>query len=154
MIKYLITIIFITLLPSISHSLEAPVDMKEFNANCPANKLCPELEKQYEACKNNPNSGACLKYIEIFKKLVPAYDCQRATDHIPDKDYIVPAIWMCRPRPNRLWDYIVLLSESEIPEVKEFFASPEFRSILDGEFAEVFFDKSLEKETELKTIKR
>ena len=36
MIKHLIIFLFITLLPSLANSLEAPSDMKKFNVNCPA----------------------------------------------------------------------------------------------------------------------
>lgn len=144
-------IFLITLWPFNILSDEAPMDMKEFNVDCPAEKLCPELENQYQVCKVKPNSDACLKYIEIFKKLVPIYDCQRPYDHTLEKDYIVPAFWLCAPQKQ--WDYIELLSELEINEAKEFFASPEFRSILDGELAEGFFEKSVKKESELKAVK-
>ena len=127
---------------------EAPPGMRKFNMNCPARKLCPELDSHYQLCKNNPNSKACLKYIGIFKKLIPTYDCQRSYDHTSTKDYIVPAFWLCDK--EKLWDYIELLSKLDDQDAQEFFASSDFRSILDGELAEGFHDMSLNRESVLK----
>jgi len=126
---------------------EATSDMNKFNVTCPAKELCPKFERQYQSCKDNPHSEACLNYIAIFKKLVPRYDCQRPFDHTPTKDYIVPAFWLCDEEKS--WDYIELLSRLDIQEAQEFFASSDFRSILDGELAEGFYDMSLKKEAVL-----
>ena len=146
--RYLLILSLLLFLPFTVFGDEAPSDMHEFNITCPAKKICPDLDKEYQSCKDNSNLVACLKYIETLKKLIPIYDCQRPFDHTPEKDYIVPAFWLCNER--KLWDYIELLSNLTIKEAQELFSSSNFRSILDGELAEGFYYLSVKREKALK----
>ncbi len=131
---------------------EAPENMKQFNTNCPAKELCPEFDRCYERCKDSHDADTCLGYVRLFEKLTPTYDCQRPFDHTPTKDYIVPAFWLCNEQKS--WDYSDLLSKLTFPGAQEFFSSPQFRSILDGETAEGFYDLSIQKEKTLKENKK
>ena len=132
----------------------APSGMKEFNKICPAQKLCPDLEKYYQACKKKPNSEVCNKFIDTMKQLSPVYDCQRSFD----KQYIVPAIWLCGENRRETGasyteTYYELLSKLKLKEAKEYFASPLFRNVLDGHMAEEYYDKSERLEKQLNKTK-
>jgi hypothetical protein len=86
---------------------------------------------------------------------MPEYDCQRPFDSAPDKNYIVPAIWLSGD--GALDDYVGLLYRLAIPKgklyaqsyfaaataaAKSLFGSAKFRAILDGELAETYADRS------------
>ncbi len=127
-------------------------NLTELNINCPAERLCPDLEKYYQACKKNPDTKPCVGFVELMKQLSPTYDCSRSFD----KGYIVPAIWLCDQNKdipfthlNLRMDgepytesYYKLLSELNVKEAREYFASPLFRSVLDGHPAEEYYKKS------------
>ena len=119
---------------------EAPPGMTTFNRTCPAPKLLPELESAYGACVKQ-DAGACDRFVNVFRQLLPEYDCQRRFDATPKVNYIVPAIWLAgEPALHR---YFKLLSTLKAPKARELFASAEFRAVLDGEFAEMYREKSL-----------
>jgi len=146
--SYILFLLLIIPTLTLAFSEEAPKDMTKFNITCPAKELCPLLDQAFESCYTTKKEEVCSIYIQIFKKLVDNYDCQRSFDNTPTKKYIVPAYWICDA--SKSWAYIELLSKLELPEAQEFFASSEFRSILDGEIAEGFIDLSLERERKLK----
>ena len=150
MSKLLKIMIIILLLssPFEMSAMKAPKEMKKFNMVCPAQELCPLLDQAFDSCYSTNKAQVCSTFVYIFKKLIPTYDCQRAVDHTPSADYIVPGIYICSH--EKQWNYFEMLSKLEIPEAEELFASPEFRSILDGEFGEGFRDLSLNKEKEIK----
>jgi len=114
-------------------------------------------ERYYQACKKNPDTEVCIKFVEIMKQLSPTYDCSRSFD----RGYIVPAIWLCGE--NRRDDgasytesYYELLSKLKLKEAREYFSSPLFRSVLDGHMAEEYYKKSetLEKQSKKKKSKK
>lgn len=122
---------------------------RRYNIVCPASRLCPDLEKYYQACRSENEPNICNSFVATFRKLAGKYDCQRSLDHTPTADYIVPAVWVCREVLNIgktrsiFEEYIVVLQKLSSSEARCFFASPEFRGILDGEYAELFYEKSL-----------
>ena len=126
---------------------EAPSQMSRFNQTCPAPRLLPELERSYQACVAN-RANACERFVVVFKQLLPEYDCQRSFDVTPKGKYIVPAIWLADDR--LLGQYLELLAGLETGAARELFASPQFRAVLDGDFAEIYKDKSLAAERQLK----
>lgn len=149
-------LLILLLLPIDAIAEMAPSGMKEFNKICPAQKLCPDLEQYYQACSKKPNSEVCIKFIEAMKQLSPVYDCQRSFD----KQYIVPAIWLCDEKRREAGasyavteTYYELLSNLKLKEAKEYFASPLFRSVLDGYMAEEYYDKSERLEKQLNKAK-
>jgi hypothetical protein len=96
---YLKTIFVLTLmfLCVNCYATEVSDSITQFNAKCPAQKLGPIIDNYYHEChsgmiKNEYNS--CEKFIEVFKELMPEYDCARPIDLSGDKKYIVPAIWL------------------------------------------------------------
>jgi hypothetical protein len=126
---------------------EAPMGMSDFNRTCPAPKVLPMLETSYQGCVAR-ELHACDTFVTLFRQLLPEYDCQRAFDATPKAKYVVPAIWLAgEPALDR---YLRLLSQLSNPSARELFASPEFRAILDGEFAETYLDKSRALEKQLK----
>lgn len=149
---YAIALFLVISLTLTAFAAEAPKNMKEFNINCPAKDICHQFDKYYQLCKQNRDSDTCLRYIQLFKKLAPAYDCQRPFDHTPTKDYIVPAFWLCNEEKS--WDYIDLLSKLTLSDAQKFFSSSQFRSILDGETAEGFYDLSIQRAEILKQNKK
>lgn len=132
------------LLASAASAATAPHGMTEFNKLCPAARVCPDLEDAYEKCKPTRAREKCLDFIVAFKQLTPVYDCQRPFDHTDKVDYIVPALWLC-DHGTRLAS-LDLLSKLKEPEARAFFASKEFRTVLDGETAELYYDKSVKLE--------
>lgn len=103
----------------------------ELNKTCPAQQLCPDLEKYYQGCRKKPDTKDCINFIETMKKLSPAYDCSRSFD----KGGIVPAIWLCGENRRESGadyteSYYELLFKLKIKEAKEYFASPLFRVCL------------------------
>ena len=132
---------------------------RRYNIVCPATRLCPDLEKYYQACKSENEPNVCNSFVATFRKLAGKYDCQRSFDHTPTADYIVPAVWVCREGLNIgetrsiFEEYIVFLQKLNSGEARCFFASPEFRGILDGEYAELFYEKSLSAEKTIKDLR-
>jgi hypothetical protein len=144
-----ISIVIVILLTSVfGIAKEAPKGMTEFNVTCPAGELCPLLELSFDSCKSSKKEQVCSIFVEIFKNLVDDYDCQRPFDNTPTKNYIVPAVWLCGS--SELWDYVELLSNLEYPDAQDFFASSEFRSILDGALGQRFREQSRKTEKMLK----
>jgi len=127
----------------------------QFNVECPARRLCPDLEKYYQTCSRTHASEACDSFVKIFRQLAPKYDCQRSFDHTPTKDYTVPAVWVCKEilaagqgAPD-LYEYIKLLQKLRSNDARSFFASADFRSVLDGEYAETYIGPSLQAEKDM-----
>lgn len=126
------------------------------NLTCPAKKLLPQLDREYHECHGlYGGEESCLKFIEAYKKLLPKYDCAYIDDY--GSAVSVPAIFMTRSA-GAFSDYTDLLmllslskeynfSEERMPkavyEARMVFGSKQFRSILDGDFAETYFDPSL-----------
>jgi hypothetical protein len=125
--------------------------MKQFIQSCPANELCPLLDQTYSECLKTRKEPVCSTYVFVFSRLMPVYDCQRWVDHTPEKDYLVPAIYLCEQ--VRIWNYMELLSVLQFKEAQLLFSSPEFRSILSGEYGEGFRDLSEQREKSLKNLK-
>jgi hypothetical protein len=127
----------------------------QFNVECPARRLCPDLDKYYQTCARTHASEACDSFVKIFRQLVPKYDCQRSFDHTPTKDYTVPAVWVCgevlaaRGERPIFEESIKLLQELRSYDARSFFGSAEFRSILDGELAETYPGTSLQAEKDM-----
>jgi hypothetical protein len=124
---------------------EAPSTMTKFNQVCPAKRLLPQLETQYQSCKRN-QPVACEQFVATFRELLPEYDCQRPFDATPTVNYIVPAIWLSRDHDK----YVALLSKLKVRSAQELFASPELRRTLDGHIAEMYLDQSEELEKKLR----
>ena len=127
----------------------------QFNVECPARRLCPDLDKYYQTCSRTHASEACDSFVKIFRQLVPKYDCQRSFDHTPTKDYTVPAVWVCgeilaaRGERPIFEESIKLLQELRSNDARSFFGSADFRSILDGELAETYPGTSLQAEKDM-----
>ncbi len=127
----------------------------QFNVECPAKRLCPDLEKYYQTCSRDHASEACDYFVKIFRQLVPRYDCQRSFDHTPTKDYTVPAVWVCgeilaaRYERPIFEESIKLLQKLRSNEARSFFGSVDFRSVLDGEYAETYVGHSIQAEKDL-----
>jgi hypothetical protein len=114
---------------------------------CPAQQLCPLIAAQFTTCTKEHDRTACRAFVESFRKLTARYDCRRSLDTAP-----VPAAWLCEqtdPKGDVLFRYIDLLRSLDSLEAKRFFASPQFRGILDGHLAETYLKQSLEQEKRL-----
>lgn len=128
------------------YATEASNSIKQFNSKCPAQKLGPFIDNYYHEChsgmtKNEYNS--CERFVEVFKELMPEYDCARAIDMSGVKKYIVPAIWLLGD--GQFSDYHALVhdlvfkkmySGSKYEKVRKeataLFFSEEFKSVLDA----------------------
>jgi hypothetical protein len=127
------------------YATEAGKSVTQFNAKCPVPKLGPLIDKYYHEChsgmiKNEYNS--CERYIEVFKELMPEYDCARAIDMSGVKTYIVPAIWLLGD--GQFSDYHALIHDLVFKkmcsgreyakarkEARALFFSEEFKIVLD-----------------------
>lgn len=140
---------------ALSLSAEAPPSMTVFNKACPSVKLAPVIDHAYHECANGYMNGSCETFIRTFRELIPTYDCQRPFDSTPTKQYIVPAIWLSGTA--ELEDYVKLLARMADPKDWLFskpdlskvtaqgvalFGSKEFRSVLDGDLAEEYLERS------------
>jgi hypothetical protein len=128
------------------YATEAGKSITQFNVKCPAQKLGPLIDNYYHEChngmiKNEYNS--CERYVEIFKELMPEYDCARPIDMSGDKKYVVPAIWLLGA--GQFSDYHALIhdlvfkkmySRGEYAKARKaataLFFSEEFRRVLDA----------------------
>lgn len=135
------------------------------NFTCPAKKLLPQLDTDYHECHAlYGGEESCLRFIETYKKLLPKYDCEYTDDY--GGTWNNPAIFMARS-PGAFEDYTNLLmrlslaeeynfSEVRMPkavhEARIVFGSKKFRNILDGDFAESYFDQSLKIAKKLRKI--
>jgi hypothetical protein len=77
-----------------------------------------------------------------LRELAPRYDCKRSFDTAP-----VPAVWVCDEMSRGLYPTPMekaaeTLSKLKSKKGRRFFASPEFRSTLDGDIAEQYLSKS------------
>ncbi len=113
-------------------------------SNCPAASLCESLHQQYLLASKG-DKQATKEFLVLFMKLVPKYDCMRSFDTAP-----VPAIWLCGD-DIQFEAYCQFVADSEDRDLKRFFASPEFRSVLDGAVAEFYYKRSEEAEQKLKS---
>jgi hypothetical protein len=125
---------------ALAHGAEAPAEMKQFNIHCPALGLAREFDRAYHQCNNGYENGSCKRFVELFRELLPEYDCQRPFDATPDKKFVVPAIWVIGDAEHE--DYVRLLSRMKMPEAKALFASKEFQDTLDGALAEQYLPLS------------
>ena len=119
--------------------------MTKFNQACPAQRLLPKLENEYQSCVRK-QSPACERFVAVYRELLPEYDCQRPYDATPTVNYVVPAIWLAKDNEK----YVELLSKIQLESARTLFASPEFRRTLDGYVAEMYRDKSEMREQELR----
>jgi hypothetical protein len=147
---------------------EAPASMHEFNVKCPTKALAPVLDRAYHECNNGYDiaDGSCQKFVDVYRQLLPEYDCQRPFDAGP-KPYIVPAIWLVGDAAME--DYVRLLwrmaSQKDkmfrdkfsngsfskaVSDARVLFASVEFRNTLDGALAEEYVGRTKQIERELK----
>ena len=84
-----------------------PHGKQQFNITCPAKQLQPELDAAYHDCSNDlGGSVKCERFVEIYRKLLPKYDCQYTDDN--GIDWHVPALFMARS-PGAVEDYTRLL---------------------------------------------
>jgi hypothetical protein len=105
-----------------------------------------KINEAYKACLKNPEDKLkANRFVRLLKKTMYKYDCRRNYDFSP-----IPAWWLCGEGkdyqkvssyddPNK-WFH--LLSKLKIKEARELFGSELFRSTLDGEIAEMYFEDS------------
>ena len=112
---------------------------------CPTKELCPLYSETLDKCEKNNKSKSCSDFIDLYKKLVPKYDCKRSFDKEP-----VPAIWLCDEgtyaSTGPFERGVALLAKLKSKKARIFFGSPELRSTLDGDVAEEYRKKSLKAE--------
>jgi hypothetical protein len=83
------------------------------------------------------------EFVDLFRKMLPVYDCQRSFDHVSrKKNYIVPALWLCHE--DKMESYVSILFSHADEYVKRLLGSAEFRSVLDGYLAETYYNSSIE----------
>lgn len=150
--------------PLLSEAIEASKDMKEFNVKCPVKQLREEFDNYYHECNVGyiKKDGGCPKFLELFWKFLPEYDCQRPFDKTATTNYVVPALWLLGAAHE---DYIKLLwtissnkgnkysnslDGNIVEKAQELFASKQFRNVLDGETAEEYLERSEKLEAKLK----
>lgn len=141
--KRLLLVLPIFLAAEIVSGKEAPPTMTKFNQDCPYQKLRPTLETLFSFCKSG-NASSCKTFVKTFRALTVVSDCQRTLDATPRVNYIVPAIWLAGD--GKLEDYVQLVANLSMNEAKVLFASPAFRSVLDGVLAEQWLEESLKAE--------
>jgi hypothetical protein len=100
---------------------------------CPAPTVLPILERAYQSCASSRRQ--CTLFVEAFREVIPRYDCKRDFDTAP-----VPAIWLAGDR--QFEKYVALVARLRTPGARKLFASPEFRSVLDGDVAEQYGNRS------------
>jgi len=128
---------------------EVGESITQFNVQCPAQRLGPSIDNYYHECHSGVVSirneyNSCERYLEVFKELMPEYDCARPIDMSGNKKYFVPAIWLLGP--GQFSDYHALVhdlvfkkmySRNDYAKARQeattLFFSEEFRRVLDAE---------------------
>jgi hypothetical protein len=129
------------------YATQVSKSMTQFNIKCPAQRLGPVIDNYYHECRSGivvrNKYNSCEKFIEVFKELMPEYDCARDFDITGEEKYIVPAIWLLGD--EKFSDYHALVhdlvfekmySSKEFAEARKeasaLFFSKEFRDVLDA----------------------
>jgi hypothetical protein len=103
---------------------------------CPAKRECPVLVKTMHECKADPHEASCRGFMESLHQLTPRAHCRRAFDTDP-----VPAIWLCdeiTQQTGTLGEAMYLLKSLKFKKAVDYYKSAEFRSVLDGAYAEEY----------------
>ena len=119
----------------------------QFNVQCPAQRLGPLIDNYYHECHSGmtrPGYNSCERFVAVFEKLMPEYDCARPIDISEPTKYTVPAIWLLGN--GQFSDYHALIhdlvfkkmySGSEYANARRkaaaLFFSEEFKRVLDAE---------------------
>ena len=104
--------------------------------SCPMPHLRDKIVIAYDDCLKNPyDMDKERTFVNLFEKSLHRYDCRRSYDYKP-----VPAWWLCAYEETDKW--LRLLSQMKSLEAKKLFGSSLFRSTLDGEYAEEYYEKS------------
>jgi len=128
-----------------SPAINTPAQTETDN-RCEALPLCAEYEESFKACSLDNKSNRCDKFIELFEKLAQKKDCSYKNDLTLGA---IPAIWKCdegREYPKQIFIHsCILLNKlaTTKQQAQDLFISDLFRSVLSGESAEAFQDKSL-----------
>ena len=115
------------------------------NQGCPFVNLAPTLDATYHECSHGFQNGSCEKFVDVFSKLLPRFDCQRSFDRDP-----VPAVWLVGSAA--LEDYVHLLSKLKTRAARKLFGSAQFRDVLDGALAEDYGPLSRKTERQLRKV--
>jgi hypothetical protein len=114
----------------------------DHEGDCPAKELCPVLVRDMRRCTAAPRSKSCDVFIDTAGRLTSPYHCRRKFDFEP-----VPAIWVCdEVVPSSvegstvLGNTMHLLKRMKSAKARQFYLSGNFRSVLDGAFAEEYMD--------------
>lgn len=113
---------------------------------CPSKEIFGKLRKAYADAKSSPkDKEKVTQFVNLIKVILPKYDCRRDFDNDP-----VPAWYLCGEKGTKevcghsdVWNWFTFLAKSKMKTAKQLFGSKEFRSTLDGETAEEFYDASL-----------
>jgi len=119
----------------------------QLNVKCPSQKLAPLIDNYYHECHSGMIRGeynSCERFVDVFKELMPEYDCARPIDMSGVKKYTVPAIWLLGS--GQFSDYHALIHDlvfkkmysfpeysKAIKEAEALFFSEEFKKVLDAE---------------------
>jgi hypothetical protein len=121
---------------------------------CPKPEYFLRVNDAYRDCLKDPgNKSKANGFVELLEKLMYRYDCRRNYDSEP-----IPAWWLCgegsdyqkvssREDPDK---WFSLLSKLKTLKARKLFGSKLFRSTLDGEIAEIYFEASENAEKQLK----
>lgn len=135
-------------LPAAVFAKAAPLGMTQFNKSCPAPAECEKLREAQNQCRSKAGEvhEACHEFIQIYRRLLPEYDCERPEDYNPQQPQVVPALWLCQ----NFEEATQWLSQMKSKGARRLFGSENFRRILDGDMAEAYLAKSKQVEQTLK----
>lgn len=113
---------------------------------CPPPRVCADLERHRAACKVG-KVGACDRFIDAFERMLSPCDCS-ASDGRPG--CTMPRLYVCGDivvGETHLFDAalatIAELAKSKSSRAQRVFASQKFRDMLSGEYADVYWEDSV-----------
>lgn len=102
-------------------------------AECPAPKVCSDMDRQLQACIKEKKKAECVKFVTSYKSALGKFNCKRSFD-----TQAVPAIWLCDGHEF----FTDELSKMKTDYAKRVYGSAEFRETLDGGIAEAHREES------------
>lgn len=122
---------------------------------CPPRSVCEELERHRADCKSG-KSGACDRFVDAFEGLLSPCDCTDGDGRPRCMKVGLDSCFEVSPGDTHLFDAALLtmadLAKSKSGRARRVFASQNFRDMLSGEYADVYWEDSVNAERALRGL--
>lgn len=113
---------------------------------CPPVEVCQDLERHRVDCKSG-KPGGCDRFVDAFERLLTPCDCSDGDGRPRCTKPGLDSCFEVTPGDTHLFDAalatIAELARSKSSRAQRVFASQKFRDMLSGEYADVYFEDSV-----------